>query len=293
MAPGTVLTALDGLAYGLALFIAAAGLSLTLGVAGTVNLAHGALYLTGAYLAYAFTDRSFASLVVAIGAGIAVGAALGLLLHTLLRALTHLEQALASVGAALLIATALTQVFGGEPHTVDPPTLLAGSVHLLGRAYPIYRLLFIAAGTILALALWWFVRRTRPGAILRATAADPQAVSTLGIEPRRVHAAALTAGACLATTAGVIAAPVIGPAPGTDHIVLLLCLAIVIAGGAGSIPGVLVAALAVGQIQTTAVIAWPAAAPYLVFAVLAAGLVIQTVHRRRRIRPPPAPTPPP
>jgi branched-subunit amino acid ABC-type transport system permease component len=284
---GGLVVALDGLAHGLALFLVAAGLSLALGVGHTLNLAHGTAYLSGAYLAWLCSDTTLAGLAAALALAAAVGAAGGAGLSALLaRVPDQLDQALASIGLALLTGQLLTAAFGAEPKSVDPPAPLAGSLTLAGQGYPTYRLALIAVAAALATALWRLVHHTRAGAVMRAAGTDPTMIATIGVEARRVRAATLAGGVALATTAGVLAAPLLGPAPGVDHTVLILSLVIVVAGGAGSVPGALLAALAVGQVQTTAVAAWPHAAPYLVYAVLVAALVARATTRRHTAGPP-------
>jgi branched-subunit amino acid ABC-type transport system permease component len=282
---GHLLVAVDGLAYGMVLFVVAAGLTLSLGAGNVLNLAHGAAYLAGAYLAWWCADGTWTGTALGLAWAIGVGATAGVGISILLRQLTDpLGQALASIGVALIAGQLLTSLFGAEPLSVDPPAVLAGDVGIAGRPYPTYRLALVAIAVPLAVALWWTVNRTRAGALIRATGEDPDMVAALGIEPHRVHAATIAAGTVLATTAGVLGAPLLGPAPGLDHTVLVLSLVIVIAGGLGSVGGALVAALAVGQVQTTGVTSWPAAAPYLAFAVLAAALVLRATFAARRAR---------
>lgn len=281
---GDLVIAVDGVAYGLLLFVVAAGLTLSLGVAGIMQLSHGTVYLAGSYTAWALTGGTWPGLLlaltVALAGGLGAGAALAVLLEAVPR---HLDQALATIGVALIGAYALTAAFGSEPLSVDPPAGLDGTVSLAGRPYPAYRLMFIGLAIVLAVALWVVVQRTRAGAVLRAVAADPAMVDALGVAPRRVRVAVLAVATAMAAGAGVLGAPVIGPAPGLDHTVLLLSLVIVVAGGAGSIRGALVAALVVGQIQTTAVAAWPDAAPFLPYAVLVLALVARFGVLRRAV----------
>jgi len=194
----------------------------------------------------------------------------------------HLEQALATLGIAYLAADGYTSVFGGAPLPADPPTPLSGSVHMGGFRYPVYRLGFIAVAAVLALALHWAVTRTRPGVLLRATVADRAMAAATGIGTGRVQTAAMAVGGGLATTAGVLGAPLLGPAPGVDTTVLVLCLIVVVIGGAGSIGGTLAAALMVGQVQTVGVLAAPTAAPFALFGVL---LVVLAVRARLAVRP--------
>ncbi|MET7394245.1 branched-chain amino acid ABC transporter permease [Dactylosporangium sp. NPDC005572] len=277
-------TALDGLAFGLALFVVAAGLTLIFGVMDVLNLAHGSLYLAGAYLAYLaylFSHGSLVGLVVALVVGVVVGVGGGAALAAAVRPLTgygHLHQALATLGIAYLAADGYT-VFGGAPVPVNPPNILAGSLDLGRHGYPVYRLLFIAVAAAVALALHLAVARSRYGVLLRATVADPGMAAATGVNTRRVQTAAMAAGSVLAVTGGVLAAPLIGPAPGADTTVLVLSLIVVVIGGAssiggaGSITGTLAAALLVGLVQTVGVLAAPTLAPFALFAVLLTVLV--------------------
>ncbi|MEU7823077.1 branched-chain amino acid ABC transporter permease [Catellatospora sp. NPDC049133] len=280
---GDLIVAIDGVAYGLLLYTVAAGLSLCLGVAGVMQLSHGTAYLAGAYAAWALMHGTWVGLLTALAAAIVGGAAAGTGLALLLEAVPrHLDQALATIGVALVGAYVLTEVWGAEPLSVDPPAGLGGSVDIAGRPYPVYRMVFIVIGAGLAAGLWLVVHRTRAGAVMRAVAADPAMVAALGIPPRRMRAAVVAVATAAAAAAGVLGAPVVGPSPGIDHTVLLLSLVIVVAGGAGSTRGALVAAMVVGQIQTTAVAGWPTAAPYLPYAVLALALLGRFGINRRR-----------
>jgi branched-chain amino acid transport system permease protein len=280
-------TALDGVAFGLLLFVVAAGLTLIFGVMDVLNLAHGSLYLAGAYLAWWLSHGSLAGLAAAIAVGALAGAGGGGALAAAMRPLAthgHLNQALATLGIAFLAADAFTTGFGGAPLPADPPDLLAGIIHLGGHGYPVYRLVFIAVAALIAAALHWTISRSRYGVQLRATVADEAMAAATGINTRRVQTAAMAVGGALAVAAGVLGAPLLGPAPGVDTTVLVLSLIVVVIGGAGSIPGTLAAALLVGQVQTTGVLAAPTAAPFALFAVLLAALTLRA-RSDRAVRP--------
>ncbi|GAA2601158.1 branched-chain amino acid ABC transporter permease [Dactylosporangium fulvum] len=273
---GTVaVTAVDGVAFGLLLFTVAAGLALTFGVMDVLNLAHGTLYLAGAYLAYLLTDGTMLGLAVALTAGAVAGAGGGATLAGLLRPLAsagpgagHLEQALVTIGLAFLAADGFTTGFGAVPLPAEPPDVLAGRVQLGGHGYPVYRLVFIAVATVIAVVLHWTVRRTTAGLMLQATVADPGMAAATGIRTGRVRVAALACGGALAVTAGVLGAPLLGPAPGVDTTVLILSLIVVVLGGAGSVPATLGAALLVGQVQTVGVQLAPQIAPFALFGAM-------------------------
>lgn len=271
-------TALDGVAFGLLLFVVAAGLTLIFGVMGVLNLAHGSFYLCGATCAYLLTDGSLFGLVLAMVAGALIGALGGASLAVAMRPLEScgpLGQALATLGLALLAADIYSATFGG-PLLVEPPALLAGRIILTNLyGYPVYRLVFIGLAALIALGLHLVVSRSRHGVALRATVADPVMAAATGINTRRVQLVAMAAGGALAVAGGVLGAPLLGPASGVDNTVLFLSLVIVVIGGTGSIPGTLAAALLVGQVQTVGVLVAPAAAPFLLFAVLLAVLALR------------------
>jgi len=275
------ITALDGLAYGLLLFTVAAGLTLIFGVMDILNLAHGSLYLAGAYLAYLLSTGGLLDLAAAVAVGAAFGCLAGVALTAAMRPLAghgHLAQALATLGIAFLAADLYVTVAGGAPLPADPPTAVAGSITLAGHigvGYPVYRLGFIAVAAVVALGLHLTISRSRFGVMLRATVADTAMAAATGIHTGRVQAVAMAAGGALAVAAGVLGAQLLGPAPGVDTTVLVLSLIVVVIGGTGSIPGTLGAALLVGQVQTVGVLAAPAFAPFALFAVLLAVLIVR------------------
>ncbi|WP_432982880.1 branched-chain amino acid ABC transporter permease [Dactylosporangium sp. CA-233914] len=283
---GDLIVALDGVAFGLLLYCVAAGLSLSLGVAGVFQLSHGALYLTGTCVAWWLAaDGTWIGFTAALLIGLVTGAAAGGGLAELLRHLPdHLDQALATIGIGLIFVDALTAGYGAQPRSVTAPPGLAGSLTIFGQSYPTYRLALIAAATAVAVTLYMTVERSRSGILVRAVAADPRYVATLGVEPRRVRLAVMMAGGALAAVAGVLGAPVLGPAAGLDTTMLTLSLIIIVAGGLGSMRGTLVAALVVGQIQTTVVVAWPAAAPFLLAVLLLVGLSWRAGRQRAKAR---------
>lgn len=275
-------TVVDGVAYGLALFVVAAGLTLTYGVMQVLSLVHGTLYLAGAYLAWWLFDGTWAGFAAALGAGLVVGAAAGSGLAWSMRPLAgrHLNQALATLGVAFVAATVFTRVFGGEPLPVDPPAVAAGVVPMFGHTYPVWRLGFIVVAAVLAVGLFVVVERSRLGAVIRAVVADADMAAATGIGVRRVQTLVLAAGAALAVLGGVLAAPVLGPAPGVDAIVLVQSLIVVVVGGLGSIRGALVAALGVGMVTTVGA----AVAPILSAFLLAAAMLVALAARRRTHR---------
>ncbi|WP_045740310.1 ABC transporter permease [Actinoplanes rectilineatus] len=281
-------TSIDGDAYGLLLFTVAVGLTLILGVMGVMNLAHGTLYLLGAYLGYALSDGTLLGLVLAAGAALVVGAGGGVLLDVLLRPVhDHRRQAMVTLGIAFLAMAGFNAAFGGSPLPAEPPSALSGSVDLFGYGYPLYRLAFIAVAALIAVALHLVLRHTLTGARLRAVVADPAMAAATGIRTRGVRVGALAVGAALAVTAGALGAPIIGPAPGTDTHVLTLSLIVVVLGGAGNIKATLAAALFVGQVQTVGVALAPGTASFALFVPVLIMLIVKA-HRGRAVLAAPA-----
>lgn len=271
--------AVDGVAYGLLLFVVAAGLSLAFGTAGVLNLSHGMLYAIGAYTGAELSDGTWGGLVIGLAAGTAAAALAGAGLSAATVPLArrgHLAQALLTFGIALVGGDLLIQFFGADELPVRVPGALDSSVHLLGHRYPAYRLCFIAMAVVLAAFGTWVLTRTRVGAAVRASADDPQMLAATGHNPRAVHTGVLAAAGALAGAAGVLGAPIIGPGPGTSENVLMLSLVVVVLGGLRSLWATFFAAVAVGEVQTLGVSLLPDLAPYLLFAAMAAVLVFRS-----------------
>ncbi|MGW6602935.1 ABC transporter permease [Streptomyces sp. NPDC055036] len=274
-----LLPAVDGVAYGLLLFVVAAGLSLAFGTAGVLNLSHGTLYAIGAYTGAELSDGTWGGLVLGLAAGTAAAcvAGAGLSAATIpLARRGHLAQALLTFGLALVGGDLLIQLFGADELPVRVPEALDTSVTLLGHRYPAYRLCFIVMAVLLAAFGTWVLTRTRVGAAVRASADDPQMLAATGHNPRAVHTGVLAAAGALAGAAGVLGAPIIGPGPGTAENVLMLSLVVVVLGGLRSLWATFFAAIAVGEVQTLGVSVAPDLAPYLLFAAMAAVLVLRS-----------------
>jgi branched-chain amino acid transport system permease protein len=268
---------LNGFAIGFLLFILAVGLSLVFGMMDVLNLAHGALFLGGAYVG-ATLAGSWGGFLGALGLAAAGGLVAGVLLSLMtepLRKRSHLDQALLTLGVALIAAELLIIVFGDDPLSAAAPPGLDGSVSVLGVVYPTYRLLIIVIGAVLALAVYLVVDRTRVGALVRATVADREMVATLGIDNRLVKGAVFAVGSVLATVAGVLGGPIYGARPGLDATVLILALVVVVIGGLGSVRGALVGALVIGQIDTVGRVLLPEFASFVLFGALALVLVLR------------------
>jgi branched-chain amino acid transport system permease protein len=273
-----LVSVLNGVAIGFLLFILAIGLSLIFGMMDVLNLGHGALFLTGGYLAWSVAgdDPSWggflAALALAAVAGMAAGGVLAVMVEPLRRR-GHLDQALLTLGVALVVAELLALFFGRDVRAVNPPPGLDGTVSVLGEPYPVYRLALIGVGAVLAVTVHLVVERTTVGSLVRATVADRDMVSAIGVPEHRVRFAVLGLGSLAATVAGVLGAPIYGARPGLDSTVLILGLVVIVIGGLGSVRGALVGALLIGQIESLGRALLADAASFILFGALAIVLI--------------------
>ncbi|HJR39040.1 MAG TPA: branched-chain amino acid ABC transporter permease [Nocardioidaceae bacterium] len=274
------LTMINGVALAAVLFLIAVGLSLIFGTMNVLNLAHGAVSLTGAYIGVALLDGSatMPNFIVAVLAAAAVGLVIGGVLAVMTSSVKdHLRQALLTLGVALIAGDVLREIFGADVESVPAPAGLDGAVSILGRQYPLYRLSIIAVSAVIAILLYLVLERTRVGAMVRATVADRAMVEAIGIRTNLVLGGVFGVGAALASIGGLLAAPILGAQPGLDDTVLLLGLVVVVVGGLGSLKGALVGALLVGQLQTLGVALLSEYASFLLFGAMA--LVLLTRPR--------------
>lgn len=246
--------ALNGLQFGLMLFLIAAGLTLVFGIMDMINLAHGSLYMVGAYLtaAVAAATGSFAAALLAGAVGTAlVGMALEVTVLRRLYTRDHLSQVLGTFALLLIANESVRMIWGEQPVPLSAPAALAGPVELLpGLQYPAYRLLIIGVGLAVALALWWLVTRTRLGMQVRAGAADREMARAMGVNIRGLFTVVFGLGAALAALAGGLLGPLLAVQVGMGENILILAFVVIVIGGIGSIRGALVAALLVGMVDT-------------------------------------------
>ena len=245
---------LNGLQFGVLLFLVAAGLTLVFGVMDFINLAHGVQYMLGAYIAAtlgAWTGSFWAGLALALPLSLALGLVFEALVFRYLYGRDHLSQVLATFGVILTVDEAVRAIWGAAPLNVLQPGGLGGGIELMqGFTYPAYRLVIIGAGLAVALLLWLLVERTRVGMLVRAGATHPAMVSALGVDIRRLFMVVFGFGAMLAGFAGALAGPVFAVAPGMGDGVLILAFVVIVAGGIGSVRGAFIAALGVGVLDT-------------------------------------------
>ena len=244
---------LNGLQLGVLLFLLAAGLTLVFGIMDFVNLAHGSLYMLGAYFAAAATAASGSFLLgvlAAVAGTILVGIIVDRLVLSGLYSRGHLDQVLATFGLVLYFNELVIIFWGNSPLYAEVPEALSGTVRILGINYPAYRFAIIATGLVVAVFLWWLINRTRAGMLIRAGASDAPMVSALGVNIRLLNMAIFGLGAGLAGLAGVMVAPIFSVQSGMGDSVLIQTLVVIIVGGVGSIRGAFFAALIIGIVDT-------------------------------------------
>jgi branched-chain amino acid transport system permease protein len=246
--------ALNGLQFGLILFLIAAGLTLVFGVMDFINLAHGVQYMVGAYLAayFAALTGSFGlALLMTLPAALAIGLLLEVLVFRHLYDRDHLDQVLATFGVILFLNQGVKLAFGAAPLNVPVPEALSGSIELMdGLLYPVYRLAIIAAGLAVAALLYGLVGHTRIGMLVRAGATNAAMVSALGVNIQRLFMIVFGFGAMLAGFAGAMVAPILSVEPGMGDNILILAFVVIVIGGIGSVRGAFLAALLIGLVDT-------------------------------------------
>ena len=252
---GLLLQLLNGLADASALFLVAAGLSLIFGVTRVVNFAHGSFYMLGIYLAWTFTGYFgdgagyWAGLLLAALATGLIGAAAEWLVLKRLYQAPELFQLLATFALVLIIGDAALAIWGPEDLFSARAPGLSGAVQILGRRYPEYDLLLIAAGPVVLGLLWLLLMRTRWGRLLRAAAENRRMLAALGVNQAWLFTSAFTLGAFLAGLGGALAAPRVPATLGLDLEIIASAFVVVVVGGLGSIPGAFLAALLICSVK--------------------------------------------
>ena len=268
---------LNGVQYGLLLFLVASGLTLIFGIMGIINLAHGSFYMLGAYLAFSLT-RAIGSFWLALPAGILFSFLFGIALEWLvmryLYARDHLYQVLLTYGLILIFEELRSLVWGDDVHGVQVPAALDFSIPLTDTlSYQVYRLAMSGVCLALALGMYWLIQRTRLGMTIRAGAVNREMVQSLGIDIGLLYRLVFALGVALAALAGMLAAPVSSVFPGMGNQVLIVSFVVVVIGGIGSVKGALVAALAIGLADTFGKVLVPQIAGMVVYLLMAAILL--------------------
>jgi branched-chain amino acid transport system permease protein len=244
---------LNGVQLGLLMFLLAAGLTLTFGIMDLVNLAHGSLYMMGAYFAWTligWTDSFVAGALLALPACFLLGVIVEVVVARRLYARNHLDQVLATFGLILFFNELVRAIWGPEGKSIAVPTFLDHTVNVLpGVPYPAYRFALIVVGAAVAIMLAWLVARTRLGMLIRAGASNRRMIAALGVNIELLFSLVFGLGAVFAGLAGLMAAPIASVKIGMGDDILIVAFVIIVIGGIGSIKGAFVAAMAVGQID--------------------------------------------
>ncbi len=245
---------LNGLQFGMMLFLFAAGLTLVLGIMNLVNLAHGSLYMLGAFFAataYRWTGSFPLAVLLAVPATWLAGVAIEAAVVRPLYSREHLDQVLATFGLVLFLNELARIVWGPAPLFMPVPAFLSGRILLLpGLAYPAYRLALIGLGLAVAAGLYLMIARTRLGMLIRAGASNREMVEALGIDTRRLFTAVFAMGAVLAGLAGMAVGPLLSVEPTMGDPILILALVTIVIGGIGSVRGSFAAAILIGLVDT-------------------------------------------
>ncbi|MBP0620524.1 MULTISPECIES: branched-chain amino acid ABC transporter permease [Cupriavidus] len=264
---------LNSVQYGLLLFLVASGLTLIFGIMGVINLAHGSFYMLGAYLAFTLAGLT-GNLFIAIPLGIVLAVVFGYVLEwaffSYLYERDHLQQVLMTYGLILVFEELRSILVGDDVHGVQVPALLDGALPIGNdMTYPVYRLFISAVCLAVAGAMYYVIRRTRLGMMIRAGATNREMVQSLGINITVLYRFVFALGVALAVLAGMISAPVSSVYPGMGGQVLIVCFVVVVIGGIGSVKGALVASLLLGFVDTFGKVFWQEAAGVLIYLLMA------------------------
>ena len=245
---------LNGVQFGVMLFLIAAGLTLVFGIMNLVNFAHGSLYMIGAYLCaytYVQTGSYLLAVLASLAGTLVLGIAVELIVFRQLYRRDHLDQVLATFGLILFFNEMVRIIWGDTALYSAVPGFLAGRVTLLpGMTYPLYRLAIIVVGLVVALLLYLLVMKTRLGMLIRAGAANRTMVGALGVDIALLFTLLFGLGAMLAALSGLLAGPVFSVTAGMGDGVLILAIVVIVIGGIGSIRGAFIAAILIGVVDT-------------------------------------------
>ena len=268
---------LNGVQYGLVLFLVASGLTLVFGILGVINLAHGSFYMLGAYLAWAITAYT-GNFALAIVGALAITFVLGIALEEVfvkrMIGRDHLAQVLLSYGLILVIDEMRQIIFGRDVHSVAPPAWLQGSIQLTDvLSYPVYRLALCVVCLIMAGLIFYVIQRTRLGMVIRAGAENRDMARTMGVPFDLVNRYVFAGGIALAALGGMLVAPISTVFPGMGDGMLILSFVVVVLGGIGSVPGAAIGALLIGLTDTFGKVFFPQFSSILIY-VLMAGVLL-------------------
>jgi branched-chain amino acid transport system permease protein len=271
-------TLLNGLTLASLYFLVASGFTLVFGLMRNVNLAHGSLYLLGAYVGWMVGEAS-GSWVLAVMAGFLAAALVGLLMQVVV--FRHMQgedlrQTLVTIGLSIVLADAMLWMWGAEIYTFDPPRWIYGSTSIpVVEKFPTYRIAVLVAAVAIGLALWGFLNRTRVGMMIRAGVDDRGMLAASGVNVQRVFAITFAIGAGMAGLAGVVGGTALSVSPGEDTRYLLASLVVVIVGGMGSVVGAAIGALLIGLAEQFGLAYAPTYSVVFTFVIMVAALAFR------------------
>ena len=269
----------DGLAYAMFLFIVSVGLSVTMGLMGFVNLAHGAFAMAGGYLVLTLTRGwgvpFLPSLVIVFLVVGAVSVIFERTLYARLYRATELDQVLLTIGLAFMAIAGFTYFYGPSPQSIRLPSYLTGQIEGGFRSFPTYRVFIIAVGVVLVAALWYVFERTNIGAKIRAAVDNRRMAQSIGIDVDRLFTLTFGIGSGLAALGGGLAIQLVGLSPSFALIYLVFFLLVVAVGGLGSFKGTLIAALILGIFDTAGKYLYADAGGFFIYAIAMAILLIR------------------
>lgn len=240
---------LNGVQFGVFLFLVSAGLTLVLGIMNVVNLAHGSLYMLGAYFAatfYAWTGSLWIAFFLMVPASLLIGILVEIITLRRLYSRSHMDQVLATFGLILFFNEGVKMIWGAESQNMPIPESLSDPTLIFEIPYPTYRLVIIGVGLLIAIVLFLFISRTRTGMLIRAGASNGPMIRALGVNIRLLYTIIFGMGSFLAGLAGLMAGPILSVESGMGEDMLILAFVVIVIGGIGSIRGAVVASILVG-----------------------------------------------
>ena len=245
---------LNGIQFGVFLFLIAAGLTLVFGIMDLVNLAHGALYMMGAYVGatiFASTGSFTLAIILSVPAMMLFGVVVEVIALRTLYERDHMDQVLATFGLILFFNELVRIVWGPESQPMPIPEALSGHVEIIaGAPYPVFRIVIIGVGLAVAAGLFLLISKTRIGMLIRAGASNRPMAGALGVNIQMLYTLVFGLGAVLAGLSGVMAGPLLAVEPGMGEDMLILSFVVIVIGGIGSIRGALVASVIIGIVET-------------------------------------------
>lgn len=271
---------MTGISYGMVLFLVSTGVSIVFGLMNIVNLAHGMIFMTGAFAGITVTQLT-GNFLLGLVISVIAAAILGLIIERgFLRTLyaKQLSQILVCFGFIYIVTNLHLLIYGPYPKVMMAPEILSGSIFIGRLQFSVYRLAVIIAGSVLCSVLYWVQERTKIGAIVRAGMENPEMVNSLGINLMRINIGAFFVGSCLSGFAGFVGVPIIGGITySTGETLIFVAIAVCIVGGVGSIQGALVGALLIGVGTSLAQCYMPVLAHYIMYVLMVIVLIFRPV----------------